>query len=199
MSDSIERRWTGGGWGRVYIYSPVEREHAVVQLLPQPSTLVDGGPSSVERADFLRVRSEGRGTRRSPANVLRVALAHRPPDCRPKEPQVTQNAPNARRPIARNPSVLVQPLPPVMDELTLGGPGRSGRCTRRVLDSSLHCIRQFTCAARRPQRPTLPRRRLRVHTRWVTRRLVLRPRPPTRPRPSNPRALRMSSGSRASG
>ena len=112
----------------------------------------------MERADFLRVRSEGRGTRRSPANVLRVALAHRPPDCRPKEPQVTQNAPNARRPIARNPSVLVQPLPPVMDELTLGGPGRSGRCTRRVADSDSHWKRQFTRAARRPQRPALPRR-----------------------------------------
>ena len=78
MGDSIGRRWTGGvnvkregcpaewvivyreemdrrvGVGGGYIYSPVEREHAVVQLLPQPSTLVDGGPSSVERADFLR-------------------------------------------------------------------------------------------------------------------------------------------------
>ena len=198
MGDSIGRRWTEEGWGRVYIY-PCRERACRRPAPPQPSTLVDGGPSSVERADFLRVRSEGRGTRRSPANVLRVALAHRPPDCRPKEAQVTQNAPNARRPIARNPSVLIQPLPPVMDELTLGGPGRSGRCTRRVLDSNLHCIRQFTCAARQPQRPTLPRRRLRAHTLWATRRLVLRPRPPTRPRPSKPRALRISSGSRATG
>ena len=45
-----------------------------------------------------------------------------------------------------------------MDELTLGGPGRSGRCTRRVLDSNLHCTRPLTRAARRPQRPALPRR-----------------------------------------
>ena len=87
---------------------------------------------------------------RSPANVLRVALAHRPLDCRPQEPQVTQNAPNARRPIARNPSVLVQPLPPVMDELTLGGPGRSGRCTRRVLDSNLHYTRCVLAATPLP-------------------------------------------------
>ena len=48
--------------------------------------------------------------------------------------------------------------PPSLDEPDLGRPGRSGRCTRRVLDSILHCKRQFTRAARRPQRPALPRR-----------------------------------------
>ena len=58
-----------------------------------------------------------------------------------------------------------------------GGLGRSQRCTGRVADSDLHCKRQFTRAARRPQRPALAMRRLRVHTRWATRRLVLRPRP----------------------
>ena len=41
----------------------------------------------------------------------------------------------------------------VMDELTLGGPGRSGRCTRRVLDSNLHCISPLTRAARRTPSP----------------------------------------------
>ena len=52
----------------------------------------------------------------------------------------------------------------VMDELTLGGPGRSGRCTRRILASNLHCIRQFTRAARRPQRPRPSQATQLVHT-----------------------------------
>ena len=110
----------------------------------------------------MRVRSEGRGNRRSPANVLRVALAHRPPDCRPKEPQVTQNAPNARRP---SPQPKATSQGPSWTRRPWGGLGRSQRCTGRVADSDLHCKRQFTRAARRPQRPTLPRRGARSEAR----------------------------------
>ena len=56
--------------------------------------------------------------------------------------------------------------PSSLDEPALGGPWRSRRCAGRVADSDSHCKRQFTRAARRPQRPALSRRRLRVHTLW---------------------------------
>ena len=126
----------------------------------------------MERADFLRVRSEGRGTRRSPANVLRVALAHRPPDCRPKEPQVTQNAPNARRP---------SPQPKATSRGSAAQPGRVGPgavrkvwgvvhgvhwIQIRITNANFHALRAGRNAL------ALPRRRLRVHPQASPRRLV---------------------------
>ena len=49
----------------------------------------------------------------------------------------------------------------------------------RIANANLHAL----CAGHKP--PALPRRRLRVHPLWSPRRVVLRPRPPTRPMPSN--------------
>ena len=60
---------------------------------------------------------------------------------------------------ARKPKRPRRAPPPSLDEPALGGLRRSQRCTGRVADSDLHWKRQFTRAARRPQRPALPRRR----------------------------------------
>ena len=53
-----------------------------------------------------------------------------------------------------------------VDEPALGRPGRCVRCAERVAGSNSHCKRQFTRAARRPQRPAFPMRRLRASTLW---------------------------------
>ena len=74
----------------------------------------------------------------------------------------TQTAPRSRRP---SQSVLVGLHRPAWTRRPWGGLEGAGRCTRRVMDSILHCKRQFTRAARRPQRPTLPRRGARSEAR----------------------------------
>ena len=128
------------------------------------------GPSSLEQADFLRVRSEGRGTSWSPANVLRVAQAHTPPDCRPKEPQVTQTAPRSRRPSpqAERPRVgLRRSAWTSRPWAARGGVGVVHGvywiqiC---IAHASLHALRAGRNA------PALPRRRLWVHPLWSLRR-----------------------------
>jgi hypothetical protein len=72
---------------------------------------------------------------------------------------------------------------------------------RRVMDSNSHCKRQFTRAARRPQRPAFPRRRLRRcgSTRSGRPDVSFATKAPHAAQAVNPRALRPASGSRASG
>ena len=100
---------------------------------------------------------------------------------------------------ARNPKRPRRAPPPILDETALG---RSGE------ESALHgACRRFRFALAVPiQTPcsiaTSPRSSQAtpagLHA-LVALTPRLRPRPPMRPRPSNPRALRMSSGSMASG
>ena len=100
---------------------------------------------------------------------------------------------------ARNPKRPRRAPPPILDETALGRSGEEsalhGACSRFrfALEMPIY-TRCAPAATPRPSQATL-----RVHTLWSPRRLVLRPRPPTQPRPSNPRALRMASGSMAMG
>ena len=84
------------------------------------------------------------------ASDLRIAAPGRPPS----HPDRATLSPFQ----ARNPKPPRRAPPPSLDEPALGGLRRSQRCTGRVADSDLHWKRQFTRAARRPQRPALPRR-----------------------------------------
>jgi hypothetical protein len=124
------------------------------------------------------------------ASDLRIAAPGRPGPPRLRNALAVQ---------ARKPKRPRRAPPPSLDETALGGLGRSGAlytaCTG--FNFALQTPFYTRCAPAATPRPS--QATLRVHTLWSPRRLVLRPRPPTQPRPSNPRALRMSSGSMASG
>ena len=142
-------------------------------------------------------RSE-RGPGEARAQLCELHGRSRPPDCCPGWPWPTQIAQRSRCP---------SPQPKATSQGSTAQPGRAGPGRSRE-ESALHgaCSRfRFAletpiytrCAPAATPRPS--QATLRVHTLWSPRRLVLRPRPPTRPRPSNPRALRMASGSMAMG
>jgi hypothetical protein len=153
----------------------------------------------VERAGFLWVRSEGRGDQTVPSErfascsdaqtsglLPRVALAH--PDRATPSPFQ-----------ARNPKRPRRAPPPSLDETALGRSGEEwalrGGCSR--FKFALAVPIQTPCNIATSPRPSQvtpagPHALVALTPR-------LRPRPPTRPRPSNPRALRPASGSRATG
>jgi hypothetical protein len=88
---------------------------------------------------------------------------------------------------ARKPKRPRRAPPPSLDETALGRSGEEsalhGACSR--FRFALAVPIQTPCSI--ATSPRSSQATLQVHTRWATRRLVLRPRPPTRPRSSNPR------------
>jgi hypothetical protein len=87
----------------------------------------------------------------------------------------------SRSPQPKHPKRPRRAPPPSLDEPALGGLGRSQRCTGRVADLDLHCIHQFTVAARRPQRPRPSQATPAGPHALVAQTSRLRPRPPRDP------------------
>ena len=127
-------------------------------------------------------RSE-RGPGEARAQLCELHGRSRPPDCCPGSPWPTQIAQRSRRP---------SPQPKATSQGSTVQPGRAGHGRPGEEWALRGAHSRFRFALQTPiytrcapaTTPALPRRRLRVHPRWATRRLVLRPRPPTRPRPS---------------
>ena len=143
-------------------------------------------------------RSE-RGPGEARAQLCELHGRSRPPDCCTGSPWPTQIAQRSRCPSPQPKATSQAGLHrPAWTRRPWGGLGRSQRCTGRVADSDLHCKRQFTRAARRPQRPALPRRPC-GSTRSGRPDASFCDQGPPRAPGRQPRALRPSSGSMASG
>eukprot|EP00966_Prymnesium_polylepis_P110433 2555216-Prymnesium_polylepis.1 len=125
------------------------------------------------------------GGRRDPSAALRTAWTQQNsgllPQRTPSHPDRATLSPSHSPQVERPRVGLHRPAWTSRPWASLGGPGRSGRCAGRVADSDSHWKRQFTRAARGPQRPRPCQAKSAGQHALVALTSRSRPMPPTRP------------------